>query len=98
MLLKQASIRPVNIFCSTLTFDNYGMVIYVTVINFFLPSFILAPLFIRWSHLTKQVPSLLNSISAENFPDKFLANLDPILHTYDFDLQRQRCKFLQRHG
>ena len=39
---------------STLAYDNYGMIIYVTDINFFLPTFILAPLFVRWSHLTKQ--------------------------------------------
>jgi hypothetical protein len=25
-------------------------------------------------------------------------NIDPWIQSYDFDLQRQRCKFLQRYG
>ena len=58
-----------NLFCSTLVSDNYGMVIYVTVINFFLPAFILAPLFIRWSDLTNQF-ALKRDISCEILNDE----------------------------
>ena len=45
------------------------MVIYVTVINFFLPAFILAPLFIRWSDLIHQF-ALRRDISCDVLNDE----------------------------
>ncbi len=48
--------------------DNYGMVIYVTVINFFLPAFILSPLFVKWSHLT-QLFGLRRDLSSDMLAD-----------------------------
>ena len=55
--------------------DNYGMVIYVTVINFFLPAFILSPLFVKWSHLT-ELFALRRDLSSDMLADDAVLEMD----------------------
>lgn len=62
-------------FFSTLMADNYGMVIYVTVINFFLPAFILSPLFVKWSRLT-ELFALRRDLSSDMLADDAALEMD----------------------
>lgn len=55
--------------------DNYGMVIYVTVINFFLPAFILSPLFVKWSRLT-ELFALRRDLSSDMLADDAALEMD----------------------
>lgn len=74
-------------FFSTLMADNYGMVIYVTVINFFLPAFILSPLFVKWSRLT-ELFALRRDLSSDMLADDATLEMDDD-PDIDFDMKKR---------
>jgi hypothetical protein len=67
--------------------DNYGMVIYVTVINFFLPAFILSPLFVKWSRLT-ELFVLRRDLSSDMLADDATLEMDDD-PDIDFDMKKR---------